>query len=217
MRWHFLPPVSLWDDLTEKYGNSSADLYFRCPAAINELKRTFVVRSGLPIKITYNEDGTMSVHGYEDDVAEALVVPLTEDGVVVNFGPSIILFADESVNITQTPCYHHKSPLDHLYSPSGTYDISKWFRPLVTPLINPERKSVNVRRGDPVYYFRVNTDKKVNLIQFHASHKLRQYSYESVVYKKLQPNKTLKALYEAFVGSKRRNSVLSEIRQNLLE
>lgn len=213
----FLPPVSLWDDITSKYDDGCADLYFRCPAAINELRRTFVVRSALPIHITYDHEGNLAMHGYDDLVAQDLLVPLSDDGILFNFGPSIILFSDDRVNITQTPCYHHKSPLDHVYSPSGTYDVGGWFRPLITPVVNTKKKSINVKRGDPIYYFRVNTDEKVNLLQFHASEKIQQYAYECVAYKKIQPNKTLKALYEAFIGSKRRNSVLSEIRQNLLE
>lgn len=212
----FLPPTSLWDDLTSKYDDGKADLYFRCPAAINELRRTFVVRSGLPINITYN-DNVLEVNGHEDHIARELVVPLSDDGILFNFGPGLLLFSDQRVNITQTPCYHHKSPLDHVYSPSGTYDIGSWFRPLVTPVVNSNHKSMNIRRGDPIYYFRVNTDEKIKLKQFELSPKLTQYAMDSISYKLIQNNKTLNALYEAFNVSKRRNLVLSEIKKNLID
>lgn len=211
-----IPPSNLFAEMQAKHKGTSADLYLRCPSAIDELRRTFVIRSPLDIRIYY-EDGHMACSDFPEHVAREVIVPLSDDGTLFTIGPAISLFSDEPLEIAQIPAYAHENPFSHITLTSGNFDIGQWLRPIVSGIVNPKHKTINIRRGDALYYIRLGSAKNVSWQRFEMSDKMHKYCNDAIQFKTIMPNRTLGHLYDLFNGSKRRNRVLSEIKSNMVD
>lgn len=211
-----IPPSNVFAEFQKRHKGTAADLYLRCPSAIDELRRTFVVRAPLDMRIYY-ENGDMACSDFPEHVSRELIVPLSDDGTVFTIGPAITLFSDEPLEVAQLPAYAHESPFDHVTLTSGNFDVGQWLRPLVCGVINEKKKSINIRRGDPLYYLRISGSQNTKWQRFEFSDKLDRYSEDAIHFKTIMPNRTLDHLYRLFNGSKRRNRVLSEIKNNLVD
>mgnify|MGYP000905272507 CR=1 FL=1 len=81
---------------------------------------------------------------------------------------------------------------------SGQFDISKWIRP-VSPAfeIIDDEKVLTIRRGDPLYYIKFRTDKKVNLVRVKQTEELEKIEKACARLKFFVPRNSLEENYQA--------------------
>ena len=100
----------------------------------------------------------------------------------------------------------------------GTYDISKWFRPVefafqLWPGVN-EFKSVE---NEPLMYMKFNTEEKIKLHQFKLTDEINGYAKGCMAMKKFSKIKALNSLYDVFLGNKYNKELLELIKKNVIE
>ena len=150
--------------------------YFKCPAFLDYYKNTFLIRCPFDLKISIEKiDGKRYIHTHNYDkefynnfIREDIV---SDDSNFFTFSiaNSYVFYSDDSVIIEQIPAtlsYHITETLQNLCLIPGKYDIGKWIRPLESMYeVIDDSKEIILKRGDPLYYFRLNTEKKINLIR----------------------------------------------------
>ena len=209
-------PVSLLSELRDKYKGTSADLYLRCPSAIDELKNTFVMRSPTDLKIKHRA-ADISIEAGSEQFAKDVFNDLSSDGTLCTIGPGFAFFSEQPLRMFQTPAYLHKTPLDDVVLTPGTFDVGKWFRPIVSGVINQAQSDIVIKRNDPLYYVRFDTDEKIKFRAFEYSEKIHEFFGDAINLKISIDRLALKDLYKMFIRSKRREAVRREILANALE
>lgn len=186
----------LWRDT--KHGD-----ILRCPSTLKTLKNTYVIRSSLNAK--YEAQGDLIVSDYASAIGH------TEEYLQLHAVIGYYFFAEKPVTLNLTPPYYHPECMAGV---SGSYDISKWLRP-VGPTISMKMKdTATFKYGQPVMY--VDFDKPVDLVQFYPTEELRQIADLSASLKTNIKNTPLSSLYKMFARNKLNKKVIHEICNNLL-
>jgi hypothetical protein len=84
---------------------------------------------------------------------------------------SYVFYSEHDIAMEMIPATMEKTEfIKNTNLISGEYNIAKWIRP-VSPAfeIVDDQKVLTIKRGDPLYYIRFRTDKKVNLIRVEQS------------------------------------------------
>lgn len=221
VNWNMLysEPENVFTSLKEERNkNAQSDSFFYCPSFKNLLSNTFVVKNVLGSE--YDVDGgVLEPHGDTYLHAQINRESSIEASPLLRISMSWIFFAEESLDIEITPPYFH--PSAHSSAGAivpGTFDIGQWFRP-----INAEfslwkgATEFKLPEGDPIFYAKFNTEKKVVLKRFQMSDTLYQISNACV-----QSPATfgrflgLSAKYNLFSKTKTNNLVLKNIKDNLI-
>ena len=108
--------------------------------------------------------------------------------------------------------------LDHI-STFGTYDISNWFRGLTYPIIFKKPTTLEIKRGDILYYIRFNTDKKINLVNFEYTPELAKIQQELLNLKTFKPfnlNLSMLPYYKLFKSNKIKKQIMKNIQNGTL-
>jgi hypothetical protein len=201
--------------------------YHACKAAQDLFKNTVVFRYPFTETITIEGRGE-SGKGYlesqkligNDPNRWAKRIPSMVDAHTIDSVFGWVFFSEESVKVQQFPPYMHKTEVTKTaYITAGSFDISKWFRPVnLTFQLWPGENSINLVEGEPVVYINFVTDKKVVFKQFHLTEEIKALSSEGLKFRDLKgPLVPLKTLYSAFVKGKRPQRLLKLIKENLLE
>lgn len=198
---------------------SGIDQYIKCYAAIEELKNTFLVKSDIDIELKFDSKGNIYTDRYGQNFYDNFI-NLQPDNKVFTLNYSHIFFSEKQLEIVQLPAFYHETPFDkHFYSAVGSFDISRWIRPLQAGYINKDynkEKIILVKRGDPLYYVKFNTKEKVKLRKFDMSNDLLKYIESCVEYKFFDNKSNLEKLYSIFLKHKYNKKILKEIKENLL-
>lgn len=202
--------------------------YNACKAAQDLFKNTVVFRYPFTETITIEGPDIDVNYGYlesqkligNDPNRWAKRIPSMEGAHTLDSVFGWVFFSEESVKVQQFPPYMHNTKVTKTaYITAGSFDISKWFRPVnLTFQLWPGETSINLIEGEPVVYINFVTDKKVVFKQFHLTEEIKALSSEGLKFRDLKgPLVPLKTLYAAFVNSKRPQRVLKLIKENLLE
>ena len=165
-----LVPLSM--SLRQHHQESENDFskqYMSCPALLASIKNTFVVPSPVDIRFFVQDNKLPGIEVLGSEVSPLFLAPRHTGAN--SGGPSfvslqflhdsfLVVVADRPTNIWVTPPYLHSSKL---YGFSGTYDISKWVRPL--GFVAEVREEFIVRRGEPLCYFRFETKERIKLVK----------------------------------------------------
>lgn len=151
--------------------------YLKCPAFTDVYKNTYVIKCPLDLVLRYDRDEfgfpKLMCENYDQQFFDKFIVqrPVTENNkfnmVSLSFG--YIMFSDSSLEVEV--CYpsmsHHNSEtLKNISIVCGKYDIGKWVRPLEYAFeVHDISKPLIFKRGDPLYYVRFHTDKKIKLVR----------------------------------------------------
>ena len=130
-----------------------------------------------------------------------------------------VFFSEESMKVQEFPPYMHKTEVTKTaYITSGSFDISKWFRPVnLTFQLWPGENSISLVEGEPVVYLNFVTDKKVVFKQFDITEDIKRLSLEALRFRDLKgPLVPLNTLYNAFVKGNRPQRLLKLIKENLV-
>jgi hypothetical protein len=217
-----IEPVNLLDDLKKYYNNNNE--YFKCYAAIEMLKNIYVIKSeiDLEVKITKNDIITYGKLGNHPEFYQTfyqLGSPPNTDVVMMGF--DLFTFSQESVIASQYPAFLH--PNCPFYNTGmtiapGEFDISKWFRPMVAGLINQDvekEKTIKIKRGDPLYYVKFNTNKRVKLERFELNEKLHYLLNNCVRLKTSLSKRNLSIVYDLFLRKNYNKRIIKEIKKNI--
>ena len=218
-----IPPENLYKEIKQKCaGNYTYENYMKCPAAVNELKNTYILKADNDYNVLI--DRTKNFLTFKNyNIQESL-----ESNIVINgrdcsdsFGitNSILLFSETSLEVSSLPPYLHKNSWGHLdvQVPAGIFDINKWFRPINPAFINFENKAeFFIKRGDPLLYLRFHTNEKVKLQEFRMTEKIYDIQQHCVHMKKFLPGKSLNFVYDLFLKRKYNKLLMKEIKNNLI-
>lgn len=217
----YLNIESLYDDLQKRYPSGQdvgTDNYLRCYAAIKDLQNTFVVRSPIDFRLTLDYDN-QNIDCDRDPEFVANYFNFEGLGALM-FGPRTYLFSETPLTVTQQPAYFHDTPYSEGYfGVTASFDISKWFRPNMCALLNKDlrdtSKGFEVKRGDPLYYLKFNTEESVEVVNFSMNDRLLKYSQDCHTLKNTVLNQRLAKVYDMFMHRNYNKKIMKEIRKEL--
>lgn len=215
-------PDSLYKDLLkDKDKSNDYNNYLDCPAFLKFIHNGFVVRSpyNCDLTIDYNT-GRFLQDGKVNDIAEHFKPrPSCRNGMLMfNLYHNFIFYSEDSIEMSTMPAFMHNSELQSkcTYLP-GTYDVSKWFRMIDGAYeMKTSFDKLNLRRGDPMYYVKFNTNDAVKLVRFDLTAEIWNLTQGCIQYKKYQPKKPLNYLYKLFAHTGMNKLILKKIKENII-
>jgi len=207
-------PELLIDNLKEGYDDT--DEYLRCPAIAKEASRTIVFKSPMDYSITWTGDDVIASSMDQTFFNDFVMIRNLKRGFI-NFKIPIVLFSEIKTNITQYPAYMCDNEFTrNTRMLAGGFDVSSWLRPLDVPFfINRKNEPVTIKRDQPLFYVKVDTEEKIKLTKFHSSSNLVDIMSDCVKAKNYIPGRKLPFLYDLFAKSGYNKRVIKEIKQNI--
>lgn len=151
--------------------------FLKCPAVVDLYKNVFLIRSPMDLSFSI----------VRDDKGNCII---REHAQLPGFFNDFVVHRDPSQNcrfemLSISFCYlmysrkeltleiMHPSLSGHISTGlrgvnlmCAKYDISKWIRPLEFAFeIHEDTERIDIKRGDPLYYIKFHTDKKINFIR----------------------------------------------------
>ena len=175
--------------------------YFKCPAFLDFYKNTFVIRCPFDFDISINQTDqgiNFSIKAEDEKFFKKYIhVDPVENGEnqVIHLRFFQLFYSKDSVLLELLPPIMHRNNNDANII-SGVYDISKWIRCVEVgmEILNNQQK-LTFKRGDPLYYIRFITNKKVNIVKKEMTQDLRYIINACLELKTLIPFNTLEKNY----------------------
>lgn len=214
-------PTWLLEELSDSINHENkVDNFFKCPGVLDHLKNTLVLRntSDIHVRIENNCIAVFNDERNHSSVLFQVKSPSVKNSFTVNYSCNWIFFADKPLTVTTSaPFMHRTVHSQYGYYVPGTFDISKWFRPVEFAFqmwdnVN-EFRSVE---GEPLIYVKFNTEEKINLKRFNITDEINTYAKGCMAMKKFSKIKALNSLYEVFLGNKADKHLINEIKKNLV-
>lgn len=213
------PLAKYYSELQQK--NNLHDNFLKCPAHVNYTKNIYclpqpfdidvVIDNGKLIDIATTKASNLN-HMYQ------MKAPSLVNGDTINIYSNWVFFSEKSVIVESMPSFMHNTGIQNsgFYVP-GTFDISKWFRPLEGAIqLWPNTTSLKCKAGDPLFYVKFNTDEKIKLTRFNLTEEIRDISKSCIHVKKYKTIKNLNSLYDMFTGHNKHKQLLKLIKQNII-
>jgi len=221
----YLKPETLMYELAK---DKSKDMgqnghFFTCPASSNYFKNTHVFKS--PVSINYFYDFTDEKNPIINSVLDKqpqlqlMRPPTLKNKPVLFLKMGFICFSEETIDLTFTPPFLTEPKYTKFGTViSGSFDVSKWFRPytLEVQMWKPKGNLV-IEKNEPLFYLTTETNKSIDLIGFKLNDRLFKYMADCVSAPEWQgKNLPLSDRYEVFKKLKMDKLILSEIKNNLI-
>jgi hypothetical protein len=221
----FDPPSKLLPELYSYFSpkeNSELSFLFKCPAFTEKYKNTFLIKAPRDYYI-----------GFEHNKEKEEIRITTSDPDRKSFQNSFQLrdtffqmgtikwqyyfFSNTPLEMVTSPAYHFSKEFNEkTIFTDGQFDIGKWFRPIDTTFwIKEKYNSVNIKKGDPLFYVKFNSKNKIKLTNFHLSKKIYNMSDGLVRYKETIPSQPFSVIYNLFLSKNYNQRILKEIKANL--
>jgi hypothetical protein len=151
-------------------------VFLKCPAHTDFMKNTFVFKS--PIDINLDMEVTDQIAKvWCDNLDQSIVnkiidmrfLSLTESGSspypILGIDFLNVFTCDQPMMITVTPAHLHFNDFTEKASViPGTYDISKWTRPVECAFeVKSNKVKIAIKKGDALFYIKFNSDTSVKL------------------------------------------------------
>jgi hypothetical protein len=192
----YIPPESAYKYYLEKYPNAK---YVLCPAFSDYLRNTFIIRSPYDFVLTINrKQESVFVDRYGQDFYDNNIkMTCIQGNFVLQLPPRIIFIPKdkESVMITSLPLILEPNPLSVI---PGTFDISKWVRPIEVAIQIHDEEKIIFKRGDPLMMvkFTSNNNDSIQLEQKMIDENVSALTAACVAVKTTNPSLNLKTLYK---------------------
>lgn len=213
-------PDNLYDHLVKNIDKEDVNTsnYTLCPAVINETKKIYIVRSPIDYTISWTGD-SLTTNEYGQSFFDKMVYVRSINSGYITLGfPRIVVYADSEVYLKQYPAFLNESDFSRkTRMVPGGFDISSWFRPLdPTFQILEKNTTIEIKKGDPLYYIIVDTDEEVTFKKFMMTADLRSMMGKCTKLKALITNRKLKTLYSMFTRSNLNKIILNNIKSQLV-
>ena len=144
--------------------------------------------------------------------------PSFENSISFDLDYGIIMFCEEDLEFIALPPIFQKSNLPQFgFQSSGGFNIGRWFRSMhPTYFLWEGINKFKCDEGEPWMYFKFYTDRPVIFQPFYMTQKLFDITSTCANHSKWYPLISLQERYENFKNSRLRNTVLNEIKANLL-
>jgi hypothetical protein len=201
------------------------DSMIKCPAFANLTKNMYAW--------TWPVDSSYTFKAHSNKVHQIEIIPTSKHfiaahvprdqtltlGPSINFSYMLHMFAEEPLEIQLTSPYLQKVEyLKSGYLTSGQFDIGQWFRTLNTEIqMYGNEGEIHFKKGEPVFYVKFLTNKKIVLKRFELTPELDTYSRKCINAKHvLGYRMPLSESYGIFNRSRTREIVLKNIKENLI-
>jgi hypothetical protein len=207
------PLKPLIPDIVQSQSSYPRQNYIACPAVRNKHSNTFF--STIPHDISFK------VYNGQFLTSDTGITPrqgLYENSYAFDWNIQRIFFSPFEQVMEVSPAFLHKTSYSQYgHSPSGAFDISKWFRPSAPTFQLWENETeFYAKQGEAHLYFNFPNAKRVKLQEFEMSNRLFEIMRFCVTYKVTKPNQTLHSIYQMFVESGLHQETLKEIEANLI-
>ena len=201
----YFEPEPLLNELVKERDKNTG--VFRCPSYLDYYKNVYVIRSPFDINIKVNVENPLgedskyiTIDNYGQEFFDKYFV-IRDAGknnkTLLSFVIQYMFYSDEPVEME---CLH---PVEHKNSftantsvVQGVFDISKWIRPVECAFtIHDDSEGIKIKRGDPLYYVRFVTNKKVKLDKVKYTPELDEVVESLVQVKAFQPNNSMQENY----------------------
>lgn len=180
--------------------------YLKCPAFQQYFENTFLIRSPVDLNLQIEKDingrkilttKNFNQKFYNDHIFPRMAQNNTFSMFSLEF--SYIFYSENSVILEMLPASMDSSNfVKNTNLISGEYDISKWIRPISPAFeIVDDSKLLKVSRGDPLYYIKFRTNKKINLIRVEQDSIIENIEKACSRLKFFVPKNTLEENYKA--------------------
>ena len=192
---------------------------FSCRSFLQYTKNMYVMKNPFDINVRVEKSKVFNLGNRELDKLFMNRVVQIENVYNFNYTPGYLFFAEESVEIEILSPFMHKSNFcKNGYIVPGSYDISKWFRP-VNPALqfyDNSDKVILSEKNDPLMYINFRTHENVKLRKFMVTPEMEDIIYAATTYKRYDPNRSLSYLYDKFVRAGMNRRILKLIKENLI-
>jgi hypothetical protein len=193
--------------------------YYRCPAFLETVRNTFVLKS--PINIQFRVNPSRQQAEANDNALFGLKIRFDDalDHRIAQFGFNYLMFAERPLKFTQIhPYLHHNSFTDNGNALLGEFDCGQWLRPLQAAFVlDPSKQeyNYNIKRGDVYSYIKFDTDEKIEMVRFDATPAIEDIADSCLQMKQAGNGRpfSLDKCYNQFIIHKRRKAILTEIKR----
>jgi len=206
-------------DRDKKFVNNNIG-YRSCRGMLNLFKNTYVIKN--PVTSTVKLSNTDQRVPDADDGGTNYWLskerPLDESfRVDLDFG--YIFFSEEELIMRQVPPYMHKvKASETAWISAGSYDISKWFRPIFPTFILWEGyNEVSIIKDEPQMYVQFETDRRIIFKRFEFTNDMIIIVDQLMQLRDRNSIASLNFLYDVFIQSFRNKKVLKLIKENVLD
>lgn len=221
-KFSYIDPEWLTEEISKCVNRENkVDNFFKCPGVIEHLKNTLILRSTSDIHMKIEHNRISSMISDEKSRSPQLFKvkqPSLLNSHTINYSCNWIFFADKPVTVTTSGAFMHKtSHTECGYYVPGTYDISKWFRPIEFAFqMWPDVNEFKAQEGEPLLYAKFNTDEPVKLHRFNLTDDINAYANNCMRMKGFSKIKSLNKLYDVFLRNKTNKLLLEEIKKNVV-
>ena len=217
-------PVKVYTDLVKnKEECNIEDNFFNCHAFKNFCKNLYSLKNPYTVDLIYGHDGNAISRnppksGYDLAMTSRVKQPSIKNDLTINYSINWIFFADKPVHLqTLQPWMHKTEASKTSYYVPGTFDISKWFRPIETACqLFPGENTFKSIEGEPLIYANFLTDEPIILKKFYLTPELIDLSMSCTNLKYFKKFKSLNSLYKIFHKSLLQKKILKEIQKNII-
>jgi hypothetical protein len=230
-------PTPLFSDLRKERSPeaSNKSSVFHCPAMADTFDNLFVVKQAVENTVSFQKDDLIKAEeavrtgehpaGYgmfnDSKLNMWAIRPSSFDNNInIMFNQGWMFYASEPLIAEFTaPYFPPISPAPGARIAPGKFDVGQWYRPYMLDYHLPlDTKKLEFKEGDPLYYIKFHTTKKVVLKRYVFTEELEHLQKEHVGaparYGRFMP---LAKRYELAKQAKVREQILYHIKQNCVD
>lgn len=193
-----------------------------CPAFNGAYKNMFYIKNVVDSRFTFNhETGGWDVPGkFQIHPAMEMRPPYIQNRKPLILGMAWLFACEESLEMEVIAPFMHKTEASRYgVVATGKFDIGSWYRPIHADyLLWEEVDRLHIPEGEPFFYLRFNTDKKVVLKRFADNGEIYKHSVSNVqtkyLFGKLPP---LEKLYHYFSKTRTKDIMIQKIKAAVIE
>ncbi len=211
--------VSVYLDLKQNENKNNTDTIFVCKSFLQYTKNMYLMKNPYDMNIRVEKTRVLNLGNRDLDNLYFNRVLQTDGVYNLNYDQGYIFFCESSLEIEVLSPFMHKSSFcKNGYIVPGSFDISKWFRPLNPALqfYDNSDKIIQSPVNDPLMYIKFQTTEGVKLQKFIMTPELEDIVSFATKYKVHDPNRSLSYLYDKFTKAGLHKKTLKLIKENLI-
>jgi len=185
--------------------------YMACVSYHEYFKNTYLLKHPYTTEWHYDTNGSNDLFNLRLNDSAFM------NSYLVDYDLQWIFFSEDDVELETTPAFFHQKESDKYgYILAGSFNISKWFRPVsLSWQLWENVNEIKFKEDDVIAYLKFKTKNKIKLQKFELTPKLEEIINGCTSVKQILPNLPLSELYERFTKSNRNKIIMREINANM--